>query len=131
MIQNATESSSKYIIPKVYFQEAVVGSELILFMLRNLGPRTPLYNALKTGEEVSKTKEALLQKAESYFKISYFKNKLIYPDEAQSKAHLVIEKTYADIYKNYQKALFENNALDFDDLLILPLQLFNNNPKFL
>ena len=68
MIQNATESSSKYIIPKVYFQEAVVGSELILFMLRNLGPRTPLYNALKTGEGVSKAKEALLQKAESYFK---------------------------------------------------------------
>ena len=68
LIQNATESSSKYIIPKVYFQEAVVGSELILFMLRNLGPRTPLYNALKTGEGVSKAKEALLQKAESYFK---------------------------------------------------------------
>ena len=68
LIQNATESSSKYIIPKVYFQEAVVGSELILFMLRNLGPRTPFYNALKTGEGVSKAKEALLQKAESYFK---------------------------------------------------------------
>ena len=68
LIQNATESSSKYIIPKVYFQEAVVGSELILFMLRNLGPRSPLYNALKTGEGVSKAKEALLQKAESYFK---------------------------------------------------------------
>lgn len=68
LIQNATESSSKYIIPKVYFQEAVVGSELILFMLRNLGPRTPFYNALKTGDEVSKAKEALLQKAESYFK---------------------------------------------------------------
>ena len=68
LIQNSTESSSKYIIPKVYFQEAVVGSELILFMLRNLGPRTPLYNALKTGKEVSKAKEALLQKAESYFK---------------------------------------------------------------
>ena len=50
LIQNATESSSKYIIPKVYFQEAVVGSELILFMLRNLGPRAPLYNALKTEE---------------------------------------------------------------------------------
>ena len=37
---------------------------------------------------------------------------MIHPDEAQSKAHLVIEKTYAEIYKNYQKALFvvqENN----------------------
>jgi hypothetical protein len=37
-------------------------------MLRNLGPRTPLYNALKTGEGVSEAKKALLQKAESYFK---------------------------------------------------------------
>ena len=64
-------------------------------------------------------------------KISYFKNKLISPDEAQSKAHLVLEKTYADIYKNYQKALFENNALDFDDLLILPLQLFEQNSEVL
>ncbi|MFL3024523.1 MAG: ATP-dependent helicase, partial [Candidatus Neomarinimicrobiota bacterium] len=52
-------------------------------------------------------------------------------DEAQSKANLVIEKTYAEIYKNYQKTLFENNALDFDDLLILPLQLFEKNPKVL
>ncbi len=68
LIQNATESSSKYIIPKVYFQEAVVGSELILFMLRNLGPRAPLYNALKTGEGVPEAKEALIQKAESYYK---------------------------------------------------------------
>ena len=36
-------------------------------------------------------------------KISYFKNKLIHHEEAKKKAHLVIEKTYADIYKNYQK----------------------------
>ena len=68
LIENALKNSSKFTIPKVYFQEAVVGSELILFMYRNLGPRTPLYNALKTGEGVSKAKEALLQKAESYFK---------------------------------------------------------------
>ena len=36
LIENALKNSSKYTIPKVYFQEAVVGSELILFMLRNL-----------------------------------------------------------------------------------------------
>ncbi len=64
-------------------------------------------------------------------KISYFKNKLIHPDEAKHKAHLVIEKTYADIYKNYQKALVENNAVDFDDLLLLPLALFEQHPNVL
>lgn len=64
-------------------------------------------------------------------KISHFKNKLIHPDEAKSKAHLVIEKIYADIYKNYQKALVKNNAVDFDDLLLLPLELFEKHPNIL
>ena len=64
-------------------------------------------------------------------KISYFKNKLITPGEAKKKAHLVLEKTYADIYKKYQKALIKNNAVDFDDLLILPLTLFEKHPKIL
>lgn len=64
-------------------------------------------------------------------KISYFKNKLIHPDEAKRKAVLVIEKTYAKIFENYQKALKENNAVDFDDLLLLPLEIFENQPKVL
>ncbi len=64
-------------------------------------------------------------------KISYFKNKLIHPDEAKRKAHLVIEKTYADVYKRYQKALKENNAVDFDDLLLLPLEIFETHPEVL
>ncbi len=64
-------------------------------------------------------------------KISYFKNKLIHPDEVKRKAHLVIEKTYAAIYKNYQKALKENNAVDFDDLLLLPLEIFETHPEVL
>ncbi|SVA62103.1 uncharacterized protein METZ01_LOCUS114957, partial [marine metagenome] len=64
-------------------------------------------------------------------KISYYKNKLIYPDKAQNQAHLVIEKKYAEIYKNYQKALFDNNAVDFDDLLLLPLEIFEKFPNIL
>lgn len=68
LIENATKSSSKYTIPKVYFQEAVVGSELILFMLRNLGPRTPIYGALKSGVGIKEAKENLIAKAEAYYK---------------------------------------------------------------
>ena len=64
-------------------------------------------------------------------KISYYKNKLIHPDEAQNQAHLVIEKKYAEIYKNYQKELFDNNAVDFDDLLLLPLEIFEKYPNIL
>lgn len=68
LIENALKNSSKYTIPKVYFQEAVVGSELILFMLRNLSPRTPLFKALNSGEGVEDAKDNLLRVAESFYK---------------------------------------------------------------
>ena len=65
------------------------------------------------------------------FKISYFKNRLISPQEAKKKAQIIIDKHYAELYKQYQKALEKNNAVDFDDLLLLPLQIFEKHPKIL
>ena len=65
------------------------------------------------------------------FKISYFKNRLISPDDAKKKATIIIDKHYAELYEKYQIALKENNALDFDDLLLLPLQIFEKYPKIL
>lgn len=37
----------------------------------------------------------------------------------------------ATVFEEYQKALKRNNALDFDDLLLLPLTLFEQNPDVL
>lgn len=65
------------------------------------------------------------------FKISYFKNRLISPDDAKKKATIIIDKHYAELYEKYQIALKENNAVDFDDLLLLPLQIFEKYPKIL
>ena len=65
------------------------------------------------------------------FKISYFKNRLISPDDAKKKATIIIDKHYAELYEKYQIALKDNNALDFDDLLLLPLQIFEKYPKIL
>ena len=62
------------------------------------------------------------------FKISFFKNRLISPDDAKKKATIIIDKHYAELYEKYQIALKENNALDFDDLLLLPLQIFEKYP---
>ena len=36
------------------------------------------------------------------------------------------EKIIAEVYKSYQKSLRVNEALDFDDLILLPLDLINN-----
>ena len=64
-------------------------------------------------------------------RISYYKNKLLSHNEAMKKARTIQDRTIVDIYKVYQKALKENNALDFDDLLNYPLEIFEDHPKVL
>ena len=63
--------------------------------------------------------------------ISYLKNKMIMTEAQSRKARTIIEKKIVEIYIAYQKALRDNDALDFDDLLLLPLDLFDQNPKIL
>ena len=36
-----------------------------------------------------------------------------------------------EVYGKYQSSLKENNAVDFDDLLILPLEIFSKYPEVL
>ena len=68
LIKKSVEGSSKYTIPNVYFQEAIVGSEVMLFMIRNLGDRSQIYQALKSESDASDAKSALLEKAKDYYK---------------------------------------------------------------
>ncbi len=61
-------------------------------------------------------------------RISFLKNHMIMPDEFR-KAHInsFIDEKIAEIYKEYQKRLVEYNAMDFDDLLLKPIELFNSS----
>jgi len=63
-------------------------------------------------------------------RISYLKNHMIFPKEYR-KHHVksFIEEKIADIFEEYQKRLIENNAMDFEDLLLKPIELFNSNDK--
>ncbi len=65
-------------------------------------------------------------------KISNLKNHMIMPDE-YNKNHVksFIDEKVGEIYVEYQKRLVENNAMDFDDLLLKPIDLFNENTKIL
>jgi DNA helicase-2/ATP-dependent DNA helicase PcrA len=64
--------------------------------------------------------------------ISSLKNKMILPDEyAKHHASTLVEKKIAQVYTEYNKRLFENNSMDFDDLLLKPIQLFNNHQRIL
>ena len=63
--------------------------------------------------------------------ISSLKNKLIFPKEFSTLAKTPFDKKVEIIYEEYQKALQKNNSMDFDDLLIKPIELFKRNPQIL
>jgi len=64
-------------------------------------------------------------------KISYLKNWLTGPEEFTPRPGVRFEYIVKEVYPLYQKALRKSNALDFDDLLLLPLQLFREAPEVL
>ncbi|WP_269622374.1 UvrD-helicase domain-containing protein [Prochlorococcus marinus] len=59
--------------------------------------------------------------------ISNAKNKGILPDQLEREAEAQKGRITANVYRIYRKALSANNALDFDDLLLLPVQLLKQN----
>lgn len=61
--------------------------------------------------------------------ISRYKNSQISPQEASKNAHNEIYKHIAKVYENYQESLLQNNMVDFDDLLLLPIQIFQNHKE--
>lgn len=63
--------------------------------------------------------------------ISQAKNELIPALEYPNLARGNFQETVARIYLGYQKLLLENEALDFDDLLMKTVQLFQRNPEVL
>ena len=64
--------------------------------------------------------------------ISRWKNAAIDPHEVVLPADADVVSTAASvIYDDYEKTLKSYNAVDFDDLIRLPVRLFQNNPEVL
>jgi DNA helicase II / ATP-dependent DNA helicase PcrA len=59
------------------------------------------------------------------------KNALITPEQQSLAATDTFEEMIADLYQLYQRKLKENNALDFGDLLMKAVQLFEEHPSIL
>ena len=59
--------------------------------------------------------------------ISNSKNQCLTPNQLEEKAESHFDKIIADVYRKYRIALSKNNALDFDDLLLLPVFLLKQN----
>ena len=59
--------------------------------------------------------------------ISKYKNTLLTPFEAKQAAQLKLYQQIADIYEKYEAYLLKNNLVDFDDLLLLPYKILEEN----
>ena len=60
--------------------------------------------------------------------ISKYKNQMLDPEFISKTASGYFDEKLGEIYAQYQNSLQDNNALDFDDLLLKPLTLFNEHP---
>ncbi len=63
--------------------------------------------------------------------ISNWKNDLVVPERALSLAQSQGEQTIAMIYLRYNQALRAYNAVDFDDLILIPVELLQTNSEVL
>ena len=61
--------------------------------------------------------------------ISKVKNKMISPELMTKTTEGFFDEKVCEIYGLYQDSLRGNNALDFDDLLLKPLELFKEHPR--
>ena len=63
------------------------------------------------------------------WQISSWKNAMISPDEAAQLADNEIASVAAKLYKEYERTLRASQAVDFDDLISLPVRLFDEHPE--
>ena len=64
-------------------------------------------------------------------KISSCKNEMTSPEAYEKYAVSDYEKVVQQVYAKYEVKLQRNNSVDFDDLLLLPIELFKKNPDIL
>ncbi len=64
-------------------------------------------------------------------RISNWKNDMLTPDQALAEAQLPQDILAARAYEAYDRHLRAYNAVDFDDLILLPVQLFSNHSDVL
>src|SRR5438034_5039795 len=61
--------------------------------------------------------------------ISTANNRLVGPDEYAKRISSFYDQTVADVYQLYQRRLFQSNAVDFDDLLLLTVDVLERFPE--
>lgn len=82
-------------------------------------------------KEMSLDANKQLTPAKILGQISWAKNKMLEPVQYLNQARNQQQELVGTIYKHYQALLQRNNAVDFDDMLLLCVKLFEKNPELL
>ena len=98
------------------------------FAIYDVKDQLDLIKVLYEKNDISKT---LITPSQLRNQISLFKNKMIDHKTVERRSRTILEKTVSKIYAEYQKSLKLNDALDFDDLLTFPLEIFDKKPSIL
>ncbi|MGO9482604.1 MAG: ATP-dependent helicase [Candidatus Kryptoniota bacterium] len=87
-------------------------------------------DSLKTIKQIIREKnysEEVFPPAGIRWQISKMKNGIVLPSQFAQSAKSRMEQVTAEVYAAYDSILKKNNAMDFDDLLIKPILLFNHD----
>lgn len=112
-----------------------LGLKILKLEAHNLGykPNFSILDSYDSGKIISdiatSTDKSFLKFIQN--KISNFKNAFITPASANELAQDETEKFIAKVYQEYENTLKTYQAMDFDDLIKLPVELFDNNPEVL
>ncbi|ROH85530.1 ATP-dependent DNA helicase Rep [Pseudomethylobacillus aquaticus] len=81
------------------------------------------------SDVLATTDKQLLRKTQ--WQISSWKNAFMSPDQAKASADDELKVAAAKVYQLYQQTLKAYQAVDFDDLIKLPVELFEQHPQAL
>jgi superfamily I DNA/RNA helicase len=113
-----------------------LGLSILRQDIRRLGfdPRFTLFGE---GDQRSAVREIVkdtalpLDPGEVHAEISLWKNRAFTPEDVPVRPGDRLREAMRDTYAAYQALLRAQNAVDFDDLLLLPLRLFRDHPDAL
>ncbi len=101
---------------------------------------TDNFTIIDSDDSISVIKKILKEKnldskkfSPNYIKnrISFIKNEMISDIEIEKTMRTTIDKIVIEIYKEYERTLSRSNVVDFDDLLIKPVKMFEENRELL
>ncbi len=115
------------------------GAKILRSTIQHIG-YSPNFTIIDSNDQIAIIKQILRDKnidAKKFTprviasKISNLKNDGLGYEEYQSFAMTFYDKLVCEIFEDYSKRLFKSNCVDFDDLLTLPIKVFEVSPEIL